>query len=119
MTAFDANDYLLLAKQLRNCSESDQLYEASQRSAISRAYYSVFLPARAKKGRTDTGHRDLFEIYQNGGDHLLVSIGNRLKSFYALRCNADYGDLLVNPDWSADDALQRAEDLIKLINKIP
>lgn len=96
---------------------SPNLIETYYRAATSRAYYSVFLQARAKVKQYDG-------VFYGGGDchaalreHLRNSprtgaprIGNRLKDLHLARGRADYDDTLpVTPGNLANKALSEAK----------
>ena len=54
---FDYMTYLVLARELADCSSVDQGYQAKVRSAISRAYYAVYLHAWQARGINDNAGR--------------------------------------------------------------
>jgi len=115
VSQFEPGGFLELARNLWGCDDSDPLFEASQRSAVSRAYYSAFLVADAKQTRRTSKHEDLFRHYETHKDRKLISVGQRLRSLYAARCRANYGDLVSDPAWEAEVAVEEAEDLRKII----
>jgi uncharacterized protein (UPF0332 family) len=119
MSVFDCRDYLALARDLNACDNCDPLYEARQRSSVSRAYYSAFLFARARRCRSNAKHWEVFEKYENSHDRTLISIGQRLRQLYADRCNADYWDQVPDSYLLAEDAIEEAEQLRKLIDTVP
>jgi uncharacterized protein (UPF0332 family) len=85
---FNWADYLTLATVLSTNAD-----EASQRSAISRAYYSVFHAATLHAGRNGyngRSHGRLWKMYQADADknaRRLSVLGNRMKK---AREDADY-----------------------------
>ncbi len=50
---FEHRSYLALARELLVCPPNDEQYQAKLRSAISRAYYAVFLHAKFARGIDD------------------------------------------------------------------
>lgn len=110
--AFDWNEYLVIAKKLKTEAESDtsnpSLAEAKQRTAISRAYYSVFHIAREfakenlgytpKEYGPNQDHSDVRGAYKrcmNNPDY--QEIGQMLFALHKARKNCDYDDDLGNP----------------------
>jgi hypothetical protein len=89
---FDWNHFLTLAEELAQKPD-----EASKRTAISRAYYSVFNPAFARAETTigpkpagEAYHQWCWDQYTGSGDHSCRQLGlngNRMK---AVRVKADY-----------------------------
>jgi hypothetical protein len=81
---FDPRDFLALARRLAWHS-TDQ---ASLRSAVSRAYYSVFLLARGKVGVTtrERPHKAVIDALKK----LDYSLGTKLAALRRLRTIADY-----------------------------
>lgn len=86
--AFDWNQYLKHAGELRNSHE-----EAHQRTAISRSYYSafniarLFLEAKQRPANTDNHERFWSQVREVTGDIELQTMGQRTRR---LRHKADY-----------------------------
>lgn len=112
---FSPNDYLDLARALNGSAHDDGLREARQRSAISRAYYSIFICARNKRCESNAPHGTVFKTYKSAKDRASVSLGNRLEALYRDRCNADYGDYLQDPELKAEEVIAETEALHKLL----
>jgi len=100
--SFDPLDFVQLGRQLGS-RVSD---EASIRTAISRAYYGVFLLARER-----TGTRSRSKVHERVEKKVGVKIGTRaahqFNSFRVLRCQADYD---LSPSMTARH-WQRAESI--------
>lgn len=119
---FDWNHYLVLAKKL--VAEKD---DAALRSAVSRSYYCVFNLAmtRAKSNEYRTkddasSHDQLWSLYErnteNAACRQLSLIGARMKR---RRVNADYRTVYSNLKGEAEDAIEDAEECIKLLHGLP
>jgi uncharacterized protein (UPF0332 family) len=113
---FDPLDFLKLAEELS--SETD---EASWRTSISRAYYSMFLLAREEVKKRVSNNLDL----KRAGSHQVIintlkelqfyNIADKLNGLRLMRVNADYClDININHD-SVNKALQLAKDIYELI----
>ena len=96
--SFDWKDYLELARQLGESSPDEALYEACLRSAISRAYYAVFMIARTHLEENESFtpdskrsvHQQVWRRFQSNTDDNRQKIkedGERLKKD---RAKADY-----------------------------
>ncbi len=90
---FDWNDFLSLAQRLAASTED----EASQRTAISRAYYCVFNLAFARaerivgpKPRDASFHQWCWEQYTDTNDRACKQLGNAGQRMKARRVKADY-----------------------------
>jgi uncharacterized protein (UPF0332 family) len=118
LSVFRSVDYLDLASDLAQSAPSDPLFEAKQRSAISRAYYSVFISARNRDCSPKATHNAVFQAYIESRGRDSVSFGNRLKDLYRQRCDADYGDLVSDPDWEAQSAIEEARQLLELLSRM-
>ncbi len=95
---FDWRSYLLLADELLKHQNPAISQEAYLRSAISRAYYSVFCIARnflirnsVIIPRVDT-HKFVRERYLNSRHKLEREIGKGLRNLWRHRKDADYED---------------------------
>src|SRR5439155_17441616 len=92
--AFDWRDYLGLARRL-SAQPGD---EAALRSAISRAYYSIYCIARNRlrnKGwavPSQSSHRAVWDQYRLDKNQRARSIGTSGSRLHRLRCKADYDD---------------------------
>jgi len=122
---FDWSHYMTLAKQLASCSPQDPIAEAKQRSAISRAYYSVFIPARAHSYRehpllqSDKRHKSVINHFKkNSVDEIRRRIGKQLNRLRLWRNRADYEDKVPNLAWRADSAVNLADETAKLIGRL-
>jgi uncharacterized protein (UPF0332 family) len=115
--SFNWYDFLALAKSLSANADA-----ASQRTAISRAYYSVFHAATLRgksNGYTEHSHSRLWKMYQADADvnaRRLSTIGNQMKT---AREAADYkaqvsrvGDLMASQ-------LDNADQFAKFLEQLP
>jgi len=113
---FDPEQFLALAHDL---ARTDGAGEAAFRSAISRAYYAVFLKARAS-----LEHSGQLQPTYTGRDHALIiaalradggAQGDQLDKLRQDRARADYRLNLEMTRRNADDVLFRAQHLIKRV----
>jgi uncharacterized protein (UPF0332 family) len=114
--SFNWADYLTLAATL-----SANADEASQRSAISRAYYSAFhaatIHARAN-GYNDRNHGRLWKMYQRDTDlnsRRLSVIGNQMKQ---AREDADYVAEVARVSDVMTDQLARATHFANILAQV-
>jgi uncharacterized protein (UPF0332 family) len=112
---FDWNNFLTLAEELATKTD-----EASQRTAISRAYYCVFnlALARAKsKGRfpprnTPT-HQWCWDQYKGTVDPTCQQLGNTGERMKRMRVDADYkATKIPRLDDEVEKVLQEAHELL-------
>ncbi len=115
--SFNWADYLTLATTL-----SANADEASQRSAISRAYYSAFhaatIHARAN-GYNERSHGRLWKMYQQDSDlnsRRLSVIGNLMKK---AREDADYVAQVARVIDVMTDQLARATQFANTLAQVP
>ncbi len=119
---FSWEDYLTLAKEL-----SQRTDIASQRSAVSRAYYAVFHAARhivvhvrdVQIGRHDA-HTAVWRYFCNkrpGQRRIENKIGLNGQRLRALRNGADYEDNF--PIAMVTDAIELAERTISALKDLP
>ena len=128
---FDWVDYLILAKTLQtNAKNQNSLREAMLRSAISRAYYSVFNIAKnylislgIRFDGSAEEHRiiqkkfeDLSQRESDGTKRLnLAEISNSLSVLRSFRNKADYETVVSGIDRKGEAAVIRAEKVYDLI----
>ena len=122
--SFDWLEYLSLARRL---GASDD--EASQRSAISRAYYALYITARRRlelNGVRITGdqHRAVWDAYRsrsNPGQNPdeCGRIAMRANSLKWRRVRADYEDDYPGISSEVQDQLQQATRLLEQLGRIP
>ena len=125
MAQFDWYSYLKLANDLMDCDKDDPLIEAKLRSAISRAYYSVFIPARnhlKDNGRrcpieTPT-HKWVINEYKTNSNKDWQVIGDQLDQLRGYRHKADYEDRYEAVDYDVDVAIEIADDTINLLQNM-
>jgi len=121
--------YLNLAKELAKPKAGLNHHdtEARQRSAVSRAYYAVFLTARDKfapdlkflQPGEGSSHVKLWKRFKTDSHEELRDIGNRASELRESRNKADYGEFITNPSHFVADAIQNAEDLKGDIEALP
>jgi uncharacterized protein (UPF0332 family) len=112
---FDHGTYLALANELNMCSSADPLRVAKQRSAISRAYYAVFLHARQFHPDRDVRHQDLIRWVKDS-DRQLGRAVEEIKSF---REDCDY-DRPIEYDLAnkAQECIDLARELMSSITEL-
>lgn len=105
--------YLVLARELAACPAVDDQYQAKVRSAISRAYYAVYLHARQARGINDNaGHNDVIAwLRQIDGDW-----GQDAKELKVAREDCDY-DHAIGYD-IGNKAQECIENALELIGQI-
>jgi len=121
--------YLDLAKELAepNAQLNRHHIEARQRSAVSRAYYAVFLAARDKfapdlkylKSGEGSSHVKLWRRFKSNPHDGMRDVGRRASDLKESRRQADYGGHITNPSHFVADAIQNAEDLKGDIEALP
>lgn len=119
--SFDWEDYLHLAKNLFNTPGNSGLAEASYRSAVSRAYYSVFHHVKLlaiKNGFTLTKsrsvHWDLIDFYRKCNDAKYKNASIKLERLWKNRKECDYENPNTDKNYQsmAQISIQYANDLI-------
>lgn len=125
---FDWSEYFNLAQELAGTSE-----EAKLRSAISRAYYSVFCLARnywrdiqqdPRLSRNKTydinDHQYVAKefIHNQSKSQRMTDIGRDLTRLRKMRNKADYEDTFYNLEREARTALMLAQNIISGLNEL-
>ncbi|PSB38064.1 DNA-binding protein [filamentous cyanobacterium Phorm 46] len=125
---FDWSEYFNLAQELAGTSE-----EAKLRSALSRAYYSVFCLARnylrdiqqdPRLSRNKTydinDHQYVAEefIHNQSKSQTMTDIGRDLTRLRKMRNKADYEDTFYNLQREARTALMLAQNIISALNEL-
>ncbi|MDQ2099781.1 MAG: HEPN domain-containing protein [Tychonema bourrellyi B0820] len=125
---FDWSEYFNLAQELAGTSE-----EAKLRSAVSRAYYSVFCLARnywrdiqqdPRLSRNKTydinDHQYVAEEFINyrPKSQTMIEIGKDLTRLRKMRNKADYEDTIFNLQQEARTALMLAQNIISALNEL-
>ncbi len=117
---FDWKNYLTLAKFLANEDMTDICSnEASMRSAVSRAYYSVFCYARNyakemngwKHEWNENTHREIKEHFKDKGR---LEISGNLDDLRKWRNQCDYDDLVPELDKILKDSISRQKKYLIL-----
>ncbi len=111
---FNWGEYFSLAEELvRNDKES------CWRSAISRAYYSVFCLARNKYDFTDEplSHWVVIERYRNSENKEEKAIGVYLNRIKLARNIADYQNKSLEKKFAVE-TIEKARELLKLLHNI-
>ncbi len=122
-TGFDWEDYLQLARELRDGAQGDALCEAKLRSAMSRSYYAAYMIARSyleAKGFTISDIRRSHELVwkefkRDRANKQIWDDGTRLK---LNRIRADYRPHARCADHDAEKSLLFAEDIIQRIRRL-
>lgn len=127
--SFESIYYLYLAQELIGQTPPDPANrEAKSRSAISRAYYAVFLQARnyleentstmiRHSGEDHKIVRDAFKYHQTDGKWR--KIGNNLGTLLEDRTFADYEEDESGMDDLATAAIDKAKLILNLLNQLP
>jgi uncharacterized protein (UPF0332 family) len=134
---FDWLSYLevaqILLEEVKNYPSQENnlsLNEAKIRSAISRAYYSVFCLTRnylrdsqqysQLENRTANVHQNIINHLINSQKPDLKNLGNDLRRLRKLRNDADYEDEIPfhSLNANAKSALRLANNIIKLLDKL-
>ncbi|RZI57069.1 MAG: hypothetical protein EOP37_21885 [Rubrivivax sp.] len=106
MTVFDPDEVLVVAQHLLTRCD-----EASNRSAVSRAYYGVFLRARDMAGISDRHpkvHQWTQDHYEREGEGLLAK---KLGALRACRNDADYTTRRHVTRQEADEAMRLSRQI--------
>lgn len=121
--------YLDLAKELAEpeAELNHHHIEARQRSAVSRAYYAVFLTARDKfapdlkylQSGEGSSHVKLWKRFKINQHEGMRDVGRRASELKESRRIADYGEPIINASHFVADAIQNAEDLKGEIEALP
>lgn len=117
---FDWVEYLTLAQRL-----ATENGEASQRSAISRAYYAIYHAARSSLEETENfqfshnnpAHKQVWDAYRRKGrTHTAVGLnGDRLR---LNRTQADYESEIEHLSILVDDSLDKANKVLRYLEQI-
>ena len=115
---FDPREFLRVAGQLAQHNDD----EASLRSAVNRAYYSVFLLARDKLGLRGSQrhiHHQVIGKLKNAD----LAAGNQLDKLETLRGEADYELTVRDPlhrDWTSNwrSAANYAEHISRRLQRL-
>lgn len=123
--------YLKLAKELAESSEglSHHDKEARQRSAVSRAYYAIFLSARDvfDPEHESLSHEERKEYHAKLWKRLRTNphradhryIGDQARALGESRRQADYGEYIYDLHHVVADAIASAEDLREHLESLP
>ena len=119
---FAWSDYLHLARQLLQESETAASREAKQRAAISRAYYAAFCTARNHLRDNESvsipkgaAHKVVRLRFEESPDRVRKEIAVGLNELRIQRNRADYDDAFAELRATADAALTLAEEVIALL----
>lgn len=116
---FDWREFLKLARSLQGRADSGYSAEASDRTAISRAYYAAFCHARnfAKENqgfaprKTGEDHKTLREHFTRlGGEWAMVA--NNLDALRKWRNQCDYDDSVPNLLNQVRSAFKLADEVL-------
>lgn len=131
---FDWSEYFNLAQELAAISsENSASSEAKLRSAVSRAYYSVFCSSRnylrdfekdprlSRKNNFDINeHQYVAEefIFHKSKNPKILKIGENLSRLRELRNKADYADTMFNLQKDVKYALKITENIISALSDL-
>lgn len=132
---FNWNEFLELAEDLFNDTLKQKKQYSSElrlRNCVSRAYYSTYCQTRnfcerkgifSPQGKVED-HHDLIEACKSHGNFDVKGVGKNLHWLRDRRNDCDYEDDLTrtqhskNLQTTADDAIDRAYDVIKELKKL-
>lgn len=117
---FDWSEFVTLARDLAQRHD-----EASQRSAVSRAYYAAFCSARNQLRqekeaipRTDKVHQVVWERFESSAEKKRKQIAQYGKRLRRKRNQADYDDEIDNLEYVVQDAITTANNLLSLLRSL-
>jgi uncharacterized protein (UPF0332 family) len=124
--SFNWREFYNLAGNLWDGSGPEACVEARQRSAISRAYYSVFIVARnrlqeilGRPYKRRTVHQDVRQDLETGTGTSWIELAALLDLMSEHRSNADYDDELKNrPEMLVPLQLEAARQGFDLVSKL-
>lgn len=122
--------YLRLAKELAESGEGLAHHdkEARQRSAVSRAYYAIFLSARdvfdpehesLSEEQRKEYHAKLWKRLKTAHQSEHRYIGEQARELGEYRRQADYGEYIYDLPHFVADAIASAEDLRERLETLP
>ena len=126
MVSFDWSEYLNLANKLIRSGSVLSADEACQRTAISRAYYAAYCQARnlardrgwvILTGKTKD-HAIVKNHFKNSRQRNKKRIGIILERLRDARNDADYEDVLNNPDRIAWASIKQATEIFRLLSSL-
>jgi len=117
----DWYDYLEIAKYLEK--NNNDLRDAANRSAVSRAYYAAFCHSRnyaIKMGvkfdpRRENVHQKVIDYFDCSGISGMYEVARDLKCLRGWRNNCDYEDHLLNAHILISMAIPKAENIFKIL----
>lgn len=130
---FDWSEYFDLAQELAAISENSASSEAKLRSAVSRAYYSVFClsrnylrdiekdPRLSRRNSFDINeHQYVAEefIFHKSKNPKIIKIGENLSRLRELRNKADYADTIFSLQKDVKYALKITENIISALSDL-
>lgn len=129
--SYDWSQFLKLAENLHNDPHHPGPREASQRSAVSRAYYAAFHLAvelacsenpqirQLKTKRDPSIHRETNDHFLYSKDMARKKLGSRLNALRTKRNQADYDETIRGSmSGFSKGAIEEAQKLIGMIGKL-
>src|SRR5581483_2307897 len=121
--SFNWAHYLDVADELNTKTQPPVLVEARKRSAVSRAYYSLFCQARNflrdSDGKTlpgdSTVHSFVQEQFKANADTRRREIGDSLDELRVYRNRVDYDDVVTKIDWLSTAAMIVAKSALETL----
>jgi len=115
--SFNWSDYLALAVQLHTVPLISQ--EASDRTAISRAYYAAFnltadrlgTKGEWRRAHGPQDHKELADLVKRYGRTTKGRVGHTLERLYYNRCKADYDGDIEQPSKLAEASILMAKEI--------
>ena len=115
--AFNWAEYLRLATDL-----SQNADEASHRTSISRAYYSIFHAATSqarRNGFVGATHKGLWAVYAKDADRRCRKLAQKANTMKVARTDADYLDFVPRVFDRMAQQLIDANDFMTLLGQLP
>lgn len=124
--SFDWSEYLKIANKLVQAKSTFYASEGCQRTAISRAYYAAYCKARnlaRDRGwvtltKSAKDHSIVKNHFQNSRQRNKSRIGVILDRLRDDRNDADYEDVLNNPNAIASVSIMRAKKIFRLLSSL-
>jgi len=119
---FDWTSFLSLARNLQEGSFPSVSREACLRTAMNRAYFAVFCPAKTHLGSRardkNADHEQVRNLFKQSLNLVEQSIGQLLTQLHADRCQADYKGAI--PDWESKvpQSLAKAQRIVELLGEL-
>ena len=115
--AFDWSEYLRLANDLAKNSD-----EASHRTSISRAYYSIYHAAASRaeaNGCAPKTHKELWNLYRRDPDRNCLKLSTLGYTMRVAREDADYQEVVVDVAGILNQQIEDANRFLAALSSLP